>query len=231
MQIDLRTCKSCRSCKKSHKSLSRNVLVFNKSMASPVENVSLLPRRGVKCEQAAGPTGGQAQAPVVWILCGRVWGLPTLQVPVEKPHPYYSVARAYSCAYTHSEAPFCVRGCQTWCPDCVPFAPTGNTQLSLASGERIFRSPIRISDALLICQHLFLPTKAVAALLYPTTCHPNANHSFGARVWAWLMSRQPLAAISAQSGRNPPPTPLHPSPQPLPDLRLPDTLPHTCFPF
>lgn len=46
-----------------------------------------------------------------------------------------------------------------------------------------------------------------------------------------LMTRQPLDAISAQSGRNPLPTTLHPSPQPLPDLRLPDTLPHTCFPF
>lgn len=78
----------CRSCKKkSCKSLSRNVLLFNKSMASPVENVSLLPRRGVKCEQAAGPTGGPALTPVVWILCGRVRALPTLQVPVEKTTP------------------------------------------------------------------------------------------------------------------------------------------------
>lgn len=71
------------------------------------------------------------------------------------------------------------RGRQTWCPDRVP---TGNTQLSLAWGERIFRSPIRVSDALLSCQHLFLSTKAVAALLYPTPCHPDANPSIGARV-------------------------------------------------
>lgn len=73
-------------------------------------------------------------------------------------------------------------GCQTWCPDCVPFAPTGNSRLSLASAERIFRSPIRVSDALLICQHLFLSPKAAAALLYPTPCHPNANPSLGAKV-------------------------------------------------
>lgn len=37
----------------------------------PVENVSLLPRRGVKSEQEAGPTGGPAQTPVVWIPSGR----------------------------------------------------------------------------------------------------------------------------------------------------------------
>lgn len=92
------------------------MLVFNKSMASPVENVSLLPRRGVKCEQAAGPTGGPAQTPVVWILSGRAWALPTLQVPVEKPHPCYTVARAQSCAHTHSEAPpFCA-----WASDVMP---------------------------------------------------------------------------------------------------------------
>ncbi|KAA8591744.1 hypothetical protein FQN60_017118 [Etheostoma spectabile] len=88
--------------------------------------------RGVKCEQAAGPTGGR---------------------------PHRRDAQIVS-----------------------PFAPTGNTQLSLALGERIFRSPVQVSDALLICQHLFLPTKAVAALLYPTPCHPIANSFLGARV-------------------------------------------------
>lgn len=187
MQIDLCTLAhtriSCRSCKKSCKSLSRNVLVFNKSMASPVENVSLLPRRGVKCEQAAGPTGGPAQTPVVWILSGRAWALPTLQVPAEKPHPCYIPWHVLTHVPTPTlRLPRFLRGRQTWYPDCVPFVPTGNTQLSLASAERIFRSPIRVSDALVICQHLFLPTKAAAALLYPTPCRPDAKPSLGARV-------------------------------------------------
>ncbi len=187
MQIDLCTLAHTHAyladlVKQSYKSLSRNVVVFNKSMASPVENVSLLPRRGVKCEQAAGPTGGPAQTPVVWILSGRAWALPTLRAPVE------SHTRAVLWhVLTHVRTPTLmlprfVRGRQTWCPDCVPFVPTGNTQLSLASGERIFRSPIRVSDARLICQHLFLPTKAAAALLHPTPCHPDANPSLGARV-------------------------------------------------
>lgn len=117
---------------------------------------------------------------------------------------------------------------KTWCPFRVPFVVNGNSWLSLAS--RIFRSPVRVSDALLICQHLFLPTKAAAALFYPTLS-PSMPTLPLAPGWAQLMSCQPLAAISAQSGWNPPPTSLRPSPQPLPDLRLPDTLVHTCFPF
>ncbi|KAK9514098.1 hypothetical protein VZT92_027587 [Zoarces viviparus] len=90
---------------------------------------------------------------------------------------------SFMCSFTPTlRLPRFVRGRQTWCPDCVPFAPTGNTQLSLASGKRIFRSPVRVSDALLICPRLFLPSKAAAALLYPTPCHPDANPSLGARL-------------------------------------------------
>lgn len=218
---------SCRSCKKkSCKSLSRNVLLFNKSMASPVENVSLLPRRGVKCEQAAGPTGGPALTPVVWILCGRVWALPTLQVPVEKPHPCYTVARAHLCA--HTAPPF-----RAWELDVMPRLCPLCAHRKHSAAPGISRADFPISYPCLRCSSNLL----VSIFTHQSCSSPSLSQTLPPQCqpfppgWARLMGRQPLAAISAQSGRNPLPTPLHPSSQPLPDLRLPDTLQHTCFPF
>lgn len=59
----------------------------------------------------------------------------------------------------------------------APFAPTGNTQLSLASGKQIFRSPVSDSDVLLICRHLFLLMKTEAPLQTPYQLFPQFHDS------------------------------------------------------
>lgn len=122
-----------------------------------------------------------------------------------------------------------------------PFVCGGNARWSLPPARRIFRSPVRGSDALLICQRLFLttkkqnkaktdPKKKSDVATSPPPPRPDLpslplHSSWCQAVLAagrpQLMSRQPLDAISAQSGRNPPPTPSHPPLHgPLPDLRL-----------
>lgn len=148
----------------------------------------------------------------------------------KNPHPCYPTAggsSACSRSLPGSPPPSCAWASGPRCPDCVPFSPTGNTPLPLASGKRIFRSPVRVSDAPLICPRLFLPGEAAAALFLPHTLPPPPMPTLAlAPGWARLMTRRRLDAISAQSGRNPPPPPLHPSPQPHPDLRLRDSTTH-----
>lgn len=58
------------------------------------------------------------------------------------------------------------------------FVPTGNTQLSLASGKQIFRSPIWVSDVLIICRHLFLLSKSDTCLF----SRPITNFSLSSRI-------------------------------------------------
>lgn len=197
MQIDLhtlaRTHTFCGSCKKSCKSLSRNVLVFNKSMANPVENVSWFPSRGVKCEQAAGPTGGPAQTPVVWILCGRVWGLPTSQVPVEKPHPCCTVTCDYSCAHTNSKAPpFCV-----WVSDVMPRLCPLCAHRKLSPVFGISRADFPIPYQGLRCSSnlsvsIFIPKSCGSSSLshtLPPRCQPFPQRQGGYSWWVasyWL---------------------------------------------
>lgn len=74
---------------------------------------------------------------------------------------------------------FCV-----WDSDVMPgiMSPAGNARFTLASGERIFRSPVWVSDAPLSCQCVFLSGDAAERLLSPTPHHLRANPSLGAGV-------------------------------------------------
>lgn len=187
--------------KKSCKSFFRNVLVFNKSMANPVENVSWLPSWGVKCEQAAGPTGGPAQTPVVWILRGRVWGLPTSQVPVEKPHPCCTVACDYSCARTISKAPpFCV-----WVSDVMPrlcpFCAHRKLSAVFGIGGADFSIPyqgLRCSSNL--SASIFIPKSCGSSSLshtLPPQCQPFPWRQGG---HSWWVASYWLQLVHSQAG-------------------------------